>query len=323
MFGFLQGFAYGLLVSCLPWFAVGMYDPRLALPTDPPSRWQVFVRYWFAAPFIGLLLWITSLWGGFDPTLGGWLAGLAAIPFEVFAERRWRRWRAGRVERSRAAERDAEASRRRAQLEREEREAGLRVLDPDRPPEQADEIVLGLCAAKRRLLDLRRPDLAVQADRVYSRYVRVLDVLGARFDANELTYERAQGLVAEVCRTVLDRLASIASLAETVTGIDANYVRRRLAREFEHLPEEERSALERRIELVEGTENRIRALLGGNESALTALDDLAVSMSALETGRQRATVAADQALDELRRFAEGVGRYAHPSQIREEGGGRS
>lgn len=310
MFGFLQGFAYGLLVSCLPWFAVGMFDPRYAVPTDPPSRWQVILRYWFAAPFVGFLLWITSLWGGFEPTLGGWLAGLAAIPVEIFVERRWRRWKASRAERKREAARDAEAVRLRAALEREEREAGLRVLDPDNPPTDADEIVLGLCAAKRRLLQFRRPDLATQVDRVYSRYAHVLDVIGSKFDQRELTYGRSRELVVEVCRGTLDNLATMASLASGVAGIDADFVQRRLDRDGARLPPGERQALQRRLELVSDTENRLRELLARNESALTALDDTAVSVAALETGRPQARIAADQALQDLRRFVDGAARYA-------------
>jgi hypothetical protein len=309
MFGFLQGFAYGLLVSCLPWFAVGMFDPRYAVPTDPPSRWQVILRYWFAAPFVGFLLWITSLWGGFEPTLGGWLAGLAAIPVEIFVERRWRRWKASKAEREREAARDAESARLRAALEREEREAGLRVLDPDHPPADADEIVLGLCAAKRRLLDFRRPDLATQADRVYSRYAHVLDVIGSKFDQRELTFGRSRELVVEVCRSTLDNLAAMASLVSGVASIDADFVQRRLDRDGERLPAEERQALQRRLELVNETEDRLRDLLARNESALTALDDTAVSVAALETGRPQARIAADQALQDLRRFIDGAARY--------------
>ena len=321
MFGFLQGFAYGLLVSCLPWFAVGMFDPRLAVPADPPTRWQVIVRYWFAAPFIGFLLWITSLWGGFEPTLGGWLAGLAAIPAEIFVERRWRRWKASKAEREREAARDAEAVRLRAALEREEREAGLRVLDPDDPPADADQIVLGLCAAKRRLLDFRRPDLATQTDRVYSRYAHVLDVIGSKFDQRELTYGRSRELVVEVCRSTLDNLATMTSLVSGVASIDADFVQRRLDRDGERLPAEERQALQRRLQLVNETEDRLRDLLARNELALTALDDTAVSVAALETGRPQARIAADQALQDLRRFVDGAARYGRGVEPGEAGQG--
>jgi hypothetical protein len=310
MFGFLQGFAYGLLVSCPAWFMLGMFRPDLAAAGDPPSRIEVIVRYWFAIPFLVFLTWITSLWGGFSPTLAGWLAGLAAIPLELAVERRWRRWRARRKELAREAARDAEAARQRAALEQEEREAGLLVLDPASPPVDADEIVRALCEAKRELLDARRPDLATQVDRLFTRYRAVLDVLGRRFDTRELTYERARGMVVEVCRGTLDTLTAMGSLARGVAGIDVDFVRRRLARAGTRLAVAERQALERRLELVASTEARLIELSGHNEAALTALDDTAVAVAAIETGRPQASVTAELALGDLRHFAARAGRYA-------------
>ena len=44
MFGFLQGLAYGLFVSCLPWLIIGLINPRLALPSEPFTRLRVLIR---------------------------------------------------------------------------------------------------------------------------------------------------------------------------------------------------------------------------------------------------------------------------------------
>lgn len=311
MYGFLQGFAYGLFLSCLPWLIAGLLNPRLAVPVDPPRRWHVVARYWFIFPFIALLAWLTSLWGGFGPTLPGWLAGLGAVAVEVPAERWWRRWRGRRAQRRREAERDAEAARRRAQLEREEREAGVAVLDPAQPPVEADDVVLALCRAKQRLLEARRPDLATQADRLYTRYAHVVEVLEAKFDPREVTYERSRGLIAEVCRGAVDTLNAMASQAAGVTGIDAEYVRRRLQRKGERLPAAEAEALGRRLDLVRQTEEQLRELSGRNEAALTALDDAAVAVARLETERREASVSADLALQELRRFVDRAALYSN------------
>jgi hypothetical protein len=313
MFGFLQGFAYGLFLSCLPWFTVGMVRPDLAVPTDPPWRWQVVLRYWFLFPFLAFLLWLTSLWGGFSPSLLGWLAGLGAIAVEIPLERRWRRWRAARVERRRDARLAREAAERRAALEREQREAGLAVLDPDQPPVEADDVVIALCTAKRRLLEARRPDLAIQADRLYTRYAHVGDVLRSKFDDGELTFERASGLVAEVCRGAVDNLGAMASQARGVAGVDVDFVRRRLQREGDRLAAGEREALRRRLELVEHTEQCLRELMARNEAALTALDDTAVAVASVETARPQASVATDQALRDLRRFIDKAEHYGRNS----------
>jgi hypothetical protein len=308
MLGFLQGFAYGLFLSCIPWFFIGMVRPELALASDPPRRWKVALRYWFQLPFIALLAWLTSLWGGFDPSLGGWLAGLSAVAVGLPIERRWRRWRQSRAERQRAAERDAEAARRRAALDNAQREAGVLVLDPARPPAGADDVVLALCDAKQRLLTVRRPEEAAQADRLYTRYVGVVDALRSKFDTGELTFERSRGTVAEVCRGAIDNLLAMASIAGGIASIDADFVRRRL-RDGDRLPADEREALRQRLDLVADTERRLRELSARNEAVLTVLDQAAVAVSRIQTDRPQASLAADRALNDLNRFIDRAELY--------------
>ncbi|EWH02129.1 hypothetical protein, partial [Halomonas sp. BC04] len=204
---------------------------------------------------------------------------------------------------------EAEAARRRTEQEREAREAGVAVLDPSHPPSDADELIMALCRAKQGLLDTRRPDLATQVDRFYSRYCNVMDVLLARFDSSELAFERSRGLVTEVCLGAVDNFTSMAAQARGVMGLDGDFVRRRLEQDGAKLSVEERIALKRRLELIDDTELRLRRLVARNESALTLLDDAAVALARIETGRPQASVATDQALEELRRFIGRAERY--------------
>lgn len=310
MLGFLQGFSYGLFMTCLPWLLVGLYNPALALPVPTPGRLRVILRYCLVVPFISMLLWLTSLWGGFGPSLVGWLAGIVAIPVALPVERTLRGWLARRREGRRQALAAAETRRQRAQQEREAHEAGLAVLDPARPPQGADDLVLAMCRAKQDLLDVNRPDLAIQADRLYSRYCHVLGVLGSRFHTGELAFERSRGLVAEVCLGAVDTLNIMESQARGVVSVDGDFVRRRLAREGKRLSEEERAALLRRLDLLVETEQRLDSLSASIESALTVLDDTAVAMAQIETARPQASVTAEKALEDLRRFVEGADRYA-------------
>src|SRR5690554_3913583 len=117
MLGFLQGFSYGLFMTCLPWLLVGLANPRLAVPLAAPSRWQVIARYCLLFPFISVLLWLTSLWGGFSPSLFGWLVGLAAIGISLPVERRLRGWWGRLREQRRQAQLAREARRQRAEQE--------------------------------------------------------------------------------------------------------------------------------------------------------------------------------------------------------------
>ncbi|MCH4813944.1 cobyrinic acid a,c-diamide synthase [Vreelandella neptunia] len=310
MLGFLQGFSYGLFMTCLPWLLVGLFNPALALPETTHSRLQVIVRYCLIVPSFSMLLWLTSLWGGFSPSLLGWLAGLIAIPVALPVERTLRSWLARRRERRLQAQRAIEAQHRRAKEERNAYEAGVSVLDPARPPVGADDLVLAMCQAKQRLLDVHRPDLAIFSDRLYSRYRHVMDVLGERFNTGELAFERSQGLVTQVCFGAVDTLTTMASQARGVVSVDGNYVRGRLEREGKRLGDEERAALVRRLDLLVETEHRLNKLSARMESALTVLDDTAVSMARIETARPQASVTTDKALDDLRRFVEGADRYA-------------
>ncbi|GAA0639064.1 cobyrinic acid a,c-diamide synthase [Halomonas beimenensis] len=311
MLGFLQGAAYGLFLTCLPWCLIGLASPRLALPTEHPTRWQVVVRYAFLAPFLSLSMWLTSLWGGFDPSLAGWLAGLAGIAVEIPLERRWRRFRARRHKRRLEEMLQAEAARRKAEAARE---AGVHELDPSHPPADADEVVQALCRVKQALLEAGREDHAAQVDRLYSRYEHVLGVMAERFDTGELAYERARSLVVEVCMGAVDNFAAMASQAQGVRGMDVAFIRRRLGEEAERLSANETSALRRRLALIEDTERSLRRLAARNEAALTALDDTSVTLSRIVTGRPRARVGADQACEELRRFIAGAERYGRSSR---------
>ena len=54
MFDFLQGLAFGLLMSVMPWFLTGLYDPRLVVPEELASRWQVILRYALVMPTVAM-----------------------------------------------------------------------------------------------------------------------------------------------------------------------------------------------------------------------------------------------------------------------------
>lgn len=310
MLGFLQGFSYGLFLTCLPWLLVGLFNPSLALPVATYGRLQVIARYCLMVPSISLLLWLTSLWGGFSPSLLGWLSGIVAIPVALPVERTLRGWLARRRKRRQQAQQDADAYQQRAQKDRHAHEAGVAVLDPAKPPVGADNLVLAMCRAKQSLLDVHRPDLAILPDRLYSRYRHLMDVLGERFNPGEMAYERSQGLVSQVCFGAVDTLTTMASQARGVISVDGHYVRGRLEREGNRLDDEERAALVRRLDLLVETEHRLNKLSVRIESALTVLDDAAVAMARVETTRPQASVTTEKALEDLRHFIAGADRYA-------------
>ncbi len=104
----------------------------------------------------------------------------------------------------------------------------------------------------------------------------------------------------------------MAAQAGGVVNVDGDFVRRRLSREGRRLGTQEREALRRRLELLEETERRLGELAARNEAALTVLDDTAVSLARIETGRPQASVTAERALAELSRFVARADRYGRP-----------
>ena len=75
----------------------------------------------------------------------------------------------------------------------------------------------------------------------------------------------------------------------------------------------ERDALIRRLALADESERKLAELGAGNEATLTALDDVVVAVSRIDTGRPQAGSNTEQVLQELRRFAERAGLYGRKS----------
>lgn len=314
MLEFLQGASYGLFLSCLPWTVVGLINPALVLPDKSAGRLQVLVRYALAAPFISMLMWLTSLWGGFGLSLVGWLAGLGAIALEIPLERRFRRWHRRFRHRRHEAQQRSRLQQEQARREQQRRESGVLELDPSHPPLDADEVVLALCRGKQALHNAGRKDLGEQVDRLYSRYCHVLSVLDERFNEGELAHGRARQLVVEVCHGAQDSLEAMIARARSVAGMDVAYIQRRLGEDAARLSAMETQALRQRMTLIEETEQSIRRLVARHEQALTALDNAAVSLAQLDTSRPRTAQGAEEACGELRRFVEGAERYRHPQR---------
>ncbi len=304
MLNFLQGFSYGLFLSCIPWFIVGLLNPRLAVPTLQPSRWQVVLRYWLVLPGASFLIWLTSLWGGFGPSLGGWIAGLAAVAVALPVERWWHRWRAKRADRQGQAAAAAAA--------RAERERGVAQLDPESPPADADELVKVQCVAKGILLRAGCDQHAGQADRLYSRYQRLRGLLDRRFGEGELASQRGHAVVREVVAAATERLQAIATQADGLASLDEGYARRRL--DGAEIDPTEAKALRRRLELIAETRARLEQMVSENETALTALDELAMALSRLDTSKPRHAVSTERALVELQRFQDRTIDYTHSAR---------
>ncbi|WP_409523149.1 cobyrinic acid a,c-diamide synthase [Nitrincola sp. MINF-07-Sa-05] len=308
MLSFLQGFAIGLFLMCGPWFITGLFNPGLVLPDDRADRLNVFKRYLFVIPFLSFILGLTSLWGGFGPSLAGWLSGLGALFVWVPVEHRVRGFLNRRRLKKAQQQAQAELQANRAAHLKEQSTA---TLDLDDPAEQSDPLVKSLQRCKRQLKNVAL-DLA-QPDRFYTRYITLQSLLAQRFESGELAMQRSQTLIQDVYGSVIHRLDRMVELQVQLNALDPAFIRRRL--DDTTLVGTERQALQARWALVETSKQHLDKLTADNEAALTALDTTSIALMQLQTS-DPGVPDADRVMAELDRFNQRVAQYEHATQSR-------
>ncbi len=289
MLTFLQGFAIGLAIMSGPWLLAGLFKPEWVLPDLKPNRFKVFLRYGMAMPFVSLLLALTSLWGGFGPSLLGWLSGLGALFVAVPIERQIRQFLFKRkLQRS-------------TKLHREQLDVNL---ERDAENTQADPIVKQLNAIRTQLVKLK---LYVEVpERFYSRYVKLQTVLSKRFDPEELAMQRSQTLIKDVYKSSLKQMDSLIDILQQLELLDLNYIQHQLS--DPSIKQVAKEALLQRRQLAEKLNLELNNLLAEFEKTLTALDATRLKLSELG----RSTVAdkeLDQVLASLEKFNQRLTHY--------------
>ena len=161
---------------------------------------------------------------------------------------------------------------------------------------------------REELEGLDRPEAADQLVRLEAKYGAVRAVLDRRLRRGELTSRRYAEAAAQAYAAGLDNLHEIAIAHTAARGIDATHLERRLAPEAS-LDPEERAALTRRRDLLEGQLARIAALLSQNEAIMTALDEVGTRLAETRMDEGRDTDAQD-AIEALTRLARRTGQYA-------------
>lgn len=140
-----------------------------------------------------------------------------------------------------------------------------------------------------------------------------VNVLERRLDAGELTYSRYLATAQQVYASALDNLHEVAVASESISTIDEQYVRRRLAELADDDADptaaaRERDTLERRLELRDTQRGRIARLMAQNESALTALDRTTTALADVPIGKRPED--ADAAMAALEELADRASEYA-------------
>lgn len=304
MLSFLQGFSIGLALMCGPWLLTGLLNPGLVLPGGRAERIRVIKRYAFVLPFLCFLLGLTSLWGGFGPSLPGWLSGLGILFVWVPVERGIR----GYIERFKQRQ---HAKRVKAEQKVWQQERATTSLDLDAAAAQADPLVAKLQAMKRKLKQVQLD--ASQPDRFYTRYIKLQSLLEQRFEPGELAIQRAQSLIQDVYQSVIRRLQHQADLQQQCLSLDPEFIRRKL--DNPATAPSERDALQARWVLVDNIYQQQSQLQAENEKTLTALDTTSMALMQLQT-QDPGVSDADKVMQALELFNQRVSRYEYTPNSR-------
>lgn len=304
MLSFLQGFSIGLALMCGPWLLTGLFNPALVLPGGRAERIRVIKRYALILPFLCFLLGLTSLWGGFGPSLAGWLSGLGVLFVWVPGERSIRR----SIDsfKQRKQQQRANTEQRAWQQER-----ATTSLDLDEAVAQTDPLVAKLQHVKQQL-KLVKLELS-QPDRFYTRYIKLKTLLEQRFEPGELAIQRANSLIQDVYNSAIRRLQHQADLQQQCLALDPEFIRRKL--DNPATTQLERDALQARWELVDNIYQQQAQLQADNEKTLTALDTTSMALMQLQT-QDPGITDADKVLQALELFNQRVSRYEYAPNSR-------
>lgn len=304
MLSFLQGFSIGLALMCGPWLLTGLFNPALVLPGGRAERIRVIKRYALVLPFLCLLLGLTSLWGGFGPSLAGWLAGLGILFVWVPGERSIRR----AIERFKQRQQQKRANNEQRAWQQERTTTSL---DLDEAIAQTDPLVGRLQRVKQQLKQVEL-DVA-QPDRFYTRYIKLKTLLEQRFEPGELAIQRANTLIQDVYNSAIRRLQHQADLQQQCLALDPEFIRRKL--DNPATAESERIALQARWGLVDNIYKQQAQLQADNEKTLTALDTTSMALMQLQT-QDPGISDTDKVMQALELFNQRVSRYEYAPNSR-------
>jgi hypothetical protein len=153
-----------------------------------------------------------------------------------------------------------------------------------------------------------------QLDRLRGKLDNLRRLLTEKFQQGELSYGRFLGAAEQVQMGGFDNLRQIVSLLQSVSGIDLDYLEKRL-RQLDKLTglseadRKERDTLLRRRQLLSGQLEQINELLAVNEEAMTAIQETAAAVAAMSAGRPLAKGDLETAIAQLQQVAARAKHY--------------
>ena len=191
-------------------------------------------------------------------------------------------------------------------LEDAETQSNLLPIDPEKMSE-----------LKRRIYRLQSTDgCESRAERMIEQITRAQDrfrafdrLLKGKLQATELTYSRYRGAAEQVFLSILDRLEDASELLESVAATQPTEAGEKL-KEAEAKSEDAKPFRER-LELVDQQFKKADLVLAANETGLTGLDRVNVSLTEMQTKATLAEIDYESALKQLEDLAKRAKNYSN------------
>lgn len=153
-----------------------------------------------------------------------------------------------------------------------------------------------------------------QLVRVIEKFEKFKNILDVKLDEEEITYHRFMSVTEEVYYNILDNLAAIKDIYQSIEDVDLDYINARLdsLQGKDKLTPEmkaEFESLQKRKDMILSELQSINKYLSINEQAITDLDNMKIKLGKLKTSTPQAESELDVSIVNLRKMAQRLSEY--------------
>lgn len=161
---------------------------------------------------------------------------------------------------------------------------------------------------KKEISQLELKKAATQLESFKSHFATFVDVLDDRFNPSELTFLRYMNVAEQVYLSGMDNLRDAVISYKATHATDIKELRSRLTDKDLH--QEEKAAIQKRVESYESALKKIDELLVLNEKAIATLDQVTHKLAVTQVDQAMAESDTDSAIGELERLGNMLAQYS-------------
>ena len=154
-----------------------------------------------------------------------------------------------------------------------------------------------------------------QLVRVVEKFEKFKNILDIKLDEEEITYHRFMSVTEEVYYNILDNLAAIKDIYQSIEDVNLDYINSRLdcLQGQDKLTTEmqaELESLQQRKDMILVELQAVNKYLSLNEQAITDLDNMKIKLGKLKTSTPQAENELDVSIVNLRKMAQRLSEYS-------------